>query len=134
MFPIFHKHLFGIIAIQIRMKVIPRIELLKEEFTSQHSIVQDYSSCNSISLVIGIMETLSIDTTGLGLWRIRLVDMSYKLFSALFIKSHILLNIRHTSHYKVLTRCEPPQSNVQSNIWMEKSYEHTDPYQSSRVL
>ena len=61
------------------------------------------------------------------------MDMSYKLFSALFIKSrHILLNIRqHTSHYEVLTRCEPPQSNVQSNIWMRRSYEHTDPYQSS---
>ena len=55
------------------------------------------------------------------------------LFGTFHKKSSYLAQYQtaHTSHYEVLTRCEPPQSNVQSNIWMRRSYEHTDPYQSS---
>ena len=55
------------------------------------------------------------------------------LFGTFHKKSSYLAQYQtaHTSYYEVLTRCEPPQSNVQSNIWMRRSYEHTDPYQSS---
>ena len=53
------------------------------------------------------------------------------LFGTFHKKSYLAQYQTHFSLQSLDQMYEPPQSNVQSNIWMEKNYEHTDPYQSS---